>query len=80
MPPSPAQLDALLDAADFGQLGVMARRIQEASVSFGLPVLTRIGEAVEVAAAGGDILALLTAIDDLRSFLAHRKITPSIAA
>jgi len=79
MPPTPAQLGALLDAADFDQLGVLAHRLQETSVSSGEPALLEIGTAVELAAAGGDVLALLTAFDELRRYLTDRDFTPIAA-
>jgi hypothetical protein len=79
MPPTAAHLDALLEAADFDRLGVLAHRLQETSVSSGQPVLLEIGTAVELAAAGGDVLALLTAIDDLRDYLADGDSSPIAA-
>ena len=79
MPPTPAQLDALLDAADFAQLGVLAHRLQETSISSGRPELLEIGTAVELAAAGGDVLALLTAIDDLRDYVTANDFAPIAA-
>lgn len=79
MPPMPAQLDALLDAADFDRLGMVAHRLQETSVSSGQPALLEIGTAVELAAAGGDVLALLTAIDELRDYLTDCDFSPIAA-
>ena len=79
MPPTPAQLDALLDAADFAQLGVLAHRLRETSLSSGQPELFEIGTALALAAAGGDVLALLTAIDGLRSHVASHDFAPIAA-
>ena len=65
---------SLLGAADFDGIRRMGHNMKGSGMGYGLPEMTRIGEALERAARRGDAEALRQSIADMVVYLSHLSI------
>ncbi|MGA7978912.1 MAG: Hpt domain-containing protein [Chromatiaceae bacterium] len=66
-----AQLHALIDACDMGQLRIMGHELKGTAGSYGFHALSRIGAALEGAAIEADAGCAREAVNRMATFLEH---------